>query len=212
MAWSARQVALELLRFERDETRNESTRGFWEELLWREFFHWRARVDGVRLFASDGIGRHRAPCCFELRAFARWCTGDTDHPLVNALMRQLVQTGWMSNRGRQIAASCLVNELGLDWRYGAAFFEMHLVDYDVASNYGNWQYIAGVGCDPRGGRHFNLEKQAEIFDPNGEFNRAWGGACARYSALRGRCGRLAHCRVLRAAFRSHRRFDADSAV
>ena len=84
-------------------------------------------------------------------------------------MHQLVQTGWMSNRGRQIVASCLVNELGLDWRYGAAFFEKHLVDYDVASNYGNWQYIAGVGCDPRGGRHFNLEKQAEIFDPDGVF-------------------------------------------
>ena len=172
---SVRQVALELFRFEREETRNDSTRWFWQELLWREFFHWRARVDGVRLFAPGGIGGRRALCCFDPRAFARWCAGDTDHPLVNALMRQLVQTGWMSNRGRQIAASCLVNELGLDWRYGAAFFEKHLIDYDVASNYGNWQYIAGVGCDPRGGRHFNLAKQAAIFDPDGEFTRAWGG-------------------------------------
>ena len=60
----------------------------------------------------------------------------------------------MSNRGRQIAASCLINELGLDWRYGAAFFEQQLIDYDMGSNYGNWQYIAGVGSDPRG-KHFD---------------------------------------------------------
>jgi deoxyribodipyrimidine photo-lyase len=81
----------------------------------------------------------------------------------------------MSNRGRQIAASCLVNELNLDWRYGAAFFEKHLIDFDLASNYGNWQYIAGVGCDPRGGRHFNLEKQAQLYDPDGLFTETWGG-------------------------------------
>ncbi len=114
-------------------------------------------------------------CTFEPRAFARWCQGDTDYPLVNALMRQLLATGWMSNRGRQLAASCLVNELGLDWRYGAAFFERHLVDYDVASNYGNWQYIAGVGCDPRGGRHFDLAAQARQHDPDGVFTHKWEG-------------------------------------
>jgi deoxyribodipyrimidine photo-lyase len=90
-------------------------------------------------------------------------------------MHQLVASGWMSNRGRQIAASCLVNELGGDWRYGAAFFEKHLVDYDVASNYGNWQYLAGVGCDPRGGRHFNLGTQAQTHDPDGLFTRSWDG-------------------------------------
>jgi len=87
-----------------------------------------------------------------------------------------VATGWMSNRGRQIAASCLVNELGLDWRYGAAFFEKHLLDFDVASNYGNWQYLAGVGADPRGGRHFNLEKQAQQHDPQGLFVQKWQGS------------------------------------
>jgi deoxyribodipyrimidine photo-lyase len=90
-------------------------------------------------------------------------------------MRQLVETGWMSNRGRQIAASCLVNEMQVDWRFGAAFFEKHLIDFDVASNYGNWQYIAGVGADPRGGRHFNIDKQAGIYDPDGAFTRRWQG-------------------------------------
>ena len=90
-------------------------------------------------------------------------------------MQQLVATGWCSNRGRQIAASCLVNELQLDWRYGAAFFEKHLIDYDVACNYGNWQYLAGVGADPRGGRHFDLEKQTQTYDPEGTFTRKWHG-------------------------------------
>ncbi len=100
----------------------------------------------------------------------------SNYPLVNALMRQLLATGWMSNRGRQIAASCLVNDFGIDWRYGAAFFEKHLLDYDVASNYGNWQYLAGVGADPKGGRHFNIEADGlpdftlPIVNPDHGFN------------------------------------------
>lgn len=79
----------------------------------------------------------------------------------------------MSNRGRQLVASCYVHELGQDWRYGAAYFESMLIDYDPASNYGNWQYLAGVGCDPRGHRQFNLQKQTEIYDPQQTFIRAW---------------------------------------
>ena len=79
----------------------------------------------------------------------------------------------MSNRGRQIVASALIHELGLDWRCGASYFEQQLIDYDPASNWGNWQYIAGVGADPRGGRQFNLEKQTHMYDPNGEFIAKW---------------------------------------
>ena len=72
-------------------------------------------------------------------------------------------------------ASCFVNELQLDWRYGAAYFEQHLLDYDVASNWGNWQYLAGVGADPRGARQFNLQKQTDTYDPDGEFIERWQG-------------------------------------
>jgi deoxyribodipyrimidine photo-lyase len=172
---SVRQVAHTLFDYERDVETNRSTRWLYQELLWREFFHWRAYLDGHRLFHPGGRRKRVRLCTFDPRAFARWCQGDTDYPLVNALQRQLLATGWMSNRGRQISASCLVNELNLDWRYGAAFFEKHLIDFDVASNYGNWQYIAGVGCDPRGGRHFNLEKQAAQHDPEGTFTAAWRG-------------------------------------
>jgi len=82
-------------------------------------------------------------------------------------------TGWMSNRGRQNVASFLIHELALDWRLGALWFESQLVDYDVASNWGNWAYLAGVGNDPRGSRRFNIAKQAQTHDPAGEFVREW---------------------------------------
>ena len=175
---SPREVATAVRRFEQREGANESTGWLYMELLWREYFHWRAHADDIGLFRLRGKNGkpgklHR--CTFEPRAFARWCAGDTEQPLVNAIMRQLVETGWASNRGRQLAASYLVNELNLDWRYGAAFFEKHLIDYDVASNYGNWQYIAGAGADPRGGRHFNLDKQAQEHDPDGLFTEKWAG-------------------------------------
>lgn len=172
---SPREVAAAIHQFEREHLANDSTYWLYFELLWREYFYWRAVCDDVSLFQSGSRQASLFNCTFEPRAFARWCAGDTDYPIVNAIMRQLVATGWASNRGRQLAASYLVNELQLDWRYGAAFFEKHLIDYDVASNYGNWQYIAGVGADPRGGRHFNLYKQSLEHDPEGVFTAKWGG-------------------------------------
>jgi deoxyribodipyrimidine photo-lyase len=172
---SVREVAAAIAEHEAQQGANESTYWLYFELLWREFFYWRAVRDGVALFRHGGRAGNVSRCTFEPRNFARWCAGDTNHPLVNALMHQLVATGWMSNRGRQIAASCLIHDYGIDWRYGAAFFEKHLLDYDVGSNYGNWQYIAGVGADPRGGRPFNIEKQTAQYDPEGVFIAKWDG-------------------------------------
>ena len=157
---SAREAGAEIAGYEAINGVNDSTRWMMLELWWREFFYWRAIRDDVSLFRAGGAPGKLRRCTFEPLSFARWSQGDTNYPLVNALIRQLLATGWMSNRGRQIAASCLLNEYDIDWRYGASFFEKHLIDFDVASNYGNWQYLAGVGADPRGGRHFNLEKQA----------------------------------------------------
>ena len=178
-ALSVRRLATELAKYEEQYGASNATKHFHRELLWREFFHWRALEDGAALFRQGGRDNRKCHfCTFDPRQFARWCNGSTDYPLVNALMHQLLETGWMSNRGRQIAASCLVNELGLDWRFGAAFFEKHLLDHDVALNYGNWQYLAGVGSDPRGGRHFNLAKQEAHYDPEGRFIARWRGKCA----------------------------------
>lgn len=81
----------------------------------------------------------------------------------------------MSNRGRQIGASYFIHELGLDWHYGASYFEQHLIDYDVGSNWGNWQYLAGVGADFKECRQFNLHKQTQQHDPNGDFIKKWQG-------------------------------------
>lgn len=170
---SARRIHQQLQQYEARHGANESTSWLLFELQWREYFRWLARWQGARLFSLRGLREKPPLACLHPERYQKWCHGNTPWPIVNACMRQLATTGYLSNRGRQIAASCFVNELGLDWRYGAAWFEHQLVDYDVALNWGNWQYIAGVGVDPRGGRHFNLDKQTAIYDPDGDFIQKW---------------------------------------
>ena len=82
-------------------------------------------------------------------------------------------TGYLSNRLRQITASYLIHDLQCGWRAGAAWFEHHLLDYDVYSNQGNWLYIAGRGTDPRGGRRFDPVQQARAYDPQGAYQDLW---------------------------------------
>jgi len=180
---SVRRVAQELGRFEQTHQRNESTYWLWFELLWREYFHWYGIRHRQRLFAGSGVRRSGFQATFYPHRFKAWTAGDTEWPLVNACMNQLRETGWISNRARQIVASCFVNELELDWRFGAAWFQEQLVDYDVGSNWGNWQYVGGVGADPRGKRHFNLEKQQQQFDPDGVFIERWGGHSNNVTSL-----------------------------
>ena len=105
----------------------------------------------------------------------RWINGETESDFVNANMLELKHTGFMSNRGRQNVASYLCNDLKLDWRYGAAYFEQQLIDYDVCSNWGNWAYVAGVGNDPRKDRYFNVVKQANDYDKEGVYRKLWLG-------------------------------------
>ena len=172
---SPRQVYWALKKHERLQGENESTYWIFFELLWREYFHWLALKIGKDLYAFTGGHAHKPLTSFHGERFIKWQLGLTPYPLVNAIMHQLNSTGYISNRARQITASCLVNELSLDWRYGAAYFQQQLIDYDAVVNWGNWQYIAGVGADPRGGRHFNLEKQQHLFDPNGDYIARWQG-------------------------------------
>jgi len=172
---SPKQVYRTLRKYEKERIANESTYWLYFELLWREYFYWYAMLHGTRLFHPQGLGKRKQLMSFWPKRFAMWTQAATPWPLVNACMTELNTTGFLSNRGRQIVASCLVNELNVDWRFGAAWFEQQLVDFDVASNWGNWQYIAGVGCDPRGGRHFNIDKQTQQYDPDGEYMRYWLG-------------------------------------
>lgn len=172
---SPKQVWQAVTEYEKLNQANESTYWIKFELLWREYFQWLALAKGNRLFTFSGSTNTSPKTSYYPERFKKWCIGNTPYPLVNALMNQLNSTGYMSNRGRQIVASCFVNELQLDWRYGASYFETQLIDYDVASNWGNWQYIAGVGADPRGGRWFNIDKQCQYYDPDGEFTTQWQG-------------------------------------
>lgn len=172
---SVRDAVARLKQFERHHGPNDSTEHLLMELLWREFFHAYSRHYGARLFLFGGIQGRTPLTSFYAQRFKMWCSGNTPWPLVNAAMHELAATGYISNRARQIVASCLVNELQCDWRAGAWWFQHQLVDHDVASNWGNWQYIAGVGADPRGGRHFDLEKQTKMFDPDGVYIDRWNG-------------------------------------
>ena len=88
---------------------------------------------------------------------------------------KLQQTGFLSNRMRQVLASYWIFDMKGDWRAGAAWFESQLIDYDVYSNQGNWLYISGGGTDPRGGRAFNVQKQAKDHDPDGVYRAMWLG-------------------------------------
>lgn len=176
------KVLLNRLRqYQREVVANDSTYWIWFELLWREYFYWYAEAHQQQLFTFQGISNHKPTTLYDNRSgkapkeqrLIQWQQGETAYPIVNACMKQLNSTGYMSNRGRQIVASAFIHELGLDWRYGATYFERYLIDYDVASNWGNWQYLAGVGADPRGCRQFNLSKQTQQHDPKNEFIDRW---------------------------------------
>ena len=172
-ALSARQVFAQLQIFERDHGANDGTYWLWFELLWRDYFRLLHLQYGAALYRARGLSAlpvapHNA------QGFDRWCQGQTDEPLVDAAMRELAATGYVSNRLRQVAASYLVHDLQGDWRAGAAWFESQLVDYDVYSNQGNWLYIAGRGTDPRSGRRFNPAKQTQDHDADGSYRRLWG--------------------------------------
>ena len=169
---SPKLVYHEIKRFEENVIANQSTYWVIFEVLWREFFRYVAWQHGRYLFWPGGI-QHKSVKLRTNHQFDAWCKGETGQPFVDANMRELNATGFMSNRGRQNVASYLVHDLGQDWRAGAAYFEHQLLDYDPCSNYGNWNYIAGVGNDPRTGRKFNVAAQAERYDTQGEYTQLW---------------------------------------
>ncbi|MDC1319420.1 DASH family cryptochrome [Litorivicinus sp.] len=172
---STREIWHDVLTYESAEGANESTYWLRFELLWREYFRWYSRRMGSALFcAADPKRKIQVPNGGELD-WVNWTRGTTDCLIVNAGMRELAATGWISNRMRQLVSSYFIHTLKLNWRLGAAWFESMLIDYDVASNWGNWAYIAGVGADPRGGRAFDIEDQADRYDPDGSYQKRWLG-------------------------------------
>ncbi len=169
---SPRWIYREVRRYERERVANEDTYWLVFELLWRDFFQFQFAKHGGAFFTETGIRDVEKRWRRDRERFRRWADGETGVPFVDANMRELERTGYLSNRGRQNVASFLVDALEVDWRWGAAHFETHLVDYDVASNWGNWAYQAGVGNDSRDG-HFDVLWQADRYDPDAEYVTTW---------------------------------------
>jgi len=171
---SPKTIYYEIKRYEKEVCANESTYWLIFELLWRDYFRFMMKKHNQEFFLQFGIKGENIPQhTHQPEAFERWKNGKTGNEFIDANMIELKLTGFMSNRGRQNVASYLHHDLQTDWRYGAAYFEEQLIDYDVSSNWGNWAYLAGVGNDPRGNRKFDTEKQAKDYDANKAYRNYW---------------------------------------
>jgi len=147
---------------------------FLSELIWREFFM-------QILFCFPKVVNHNFKSAYDgiqwrnnEEDFKRWCTGNTGYPMVDAGMRQLNETGYMHNRVRMVVASFLCKHLLVNWQWGEAYFAEKLLDYELSSNVGNWQWAAGTGCDAAPYfRVFNPDIQLKKFDEKGIYIRKW---------------------------------------
>ncbi len=169
-AWAAAGAAASRARS--DEARRSIE--VWEqELAWREFYQ-----QALFHFPELADGPYRPqwkhfPWEDDPQRLGAWQQGLTGMPIIDAAMRQLLESGWMHNRCRMIVASYLVKDLIVDWRHGETAFMTHLVDGDLAANNGGWQWSASSGMDPRPLRIFNPATQAAKFDPEGTYIRTW---------------------------------------
>ena len=170
---SPRYINDEVIKYEASRVKNNSTYWLIFELIWRDFFRFIVAKHGNQVFKTAGMQGVTIPWKEDWKRFDLWRAGNTGYPLIDANMRELAATGFMSNRGRQNVASFLTKNLGINWKMGAEWFESLLIDYDVCSNWGNWNYTAGVGNDARGFRYFNIPKQTKDYDPQGAYVKHW---------------------------------------
>ncbi len=171
---SPKQVYAELKKFESLNGENKSTYWLYFELLWRDFFRLMGKKHKNQIFQKGGTKQEINPQLKnDVSLLNLWIEGRTGVPFIDANMKELRSTGFMSNRGRQNVASFLINDLHVNWQMGAEYFESMLIDYDVMSNWGNWNYLAGVGSDPRENRTFNILSQANRYDPKGDYVKHW---------------------------------------
>ncbi len=156
------------------------------ELVWREFYfqilaNFPHVADTAFKPEYNAIAWEHGAHAHKL--FKAWCEGRTGYPLVDAAMAQINQSGYMHNRLRMVAASFLVKDLGIDWRWGEKYFAEHLNDFDLSANNGGWQWVASSGCDAQPYfRIFNPISQSEKFDPQGKFIRRYLPQLARLPA------------------------------
>jgi deoxyribodipyrimidine photo-lyase len=152
---------------------DEGAQTWLSELIWRDFyhqilFHHPHVVSGAFKREYNSIVWEHGKIAEKL--FNAWCEGKTGYPLIDASMMQINQTGYMHNRLRMVVASFLVKDLGIDWRWGEAYFAKHLNDFDLAANNGGWQWASSSGCDAQPYfRIFNPISQSEKFDAQAKF-------------------------------------------
>jgi deoxyribodipyrimidine photo-lyase len=171
---SPKMIYAEVKRYELERVKNKSTYWIIFELLWRDFFRLMGKKYGNKIFLRGGTkGEADNRLRNDEHLLKLWVEGRTGVPFIDANMREIEKTGFMSNRGRQNVASFLVKDLKVNWQMGAEYFESMLIDYDPTSNWGNWNYVAGVGNDPRENRYFNILTQATRYDPKGEYVKTW---------------------------------------
>ncbi len=143
------------------------------ELIWRDFLRLMAKKHGNKIFHKNGVSGKNTAGQVDLKKFRIWAEGRTGVPFIDANMKMLNATGYMSFRGRVNCASFLINEMDIHWLMGAEYFESLLLDYDPCSNYGNWNHIAGVGSDSKEFQYLNVISQSKQYDPNGSFIKSW---------------------------------------
>jgi len=171
---SPKLIYHEIKRYEQERGGNESTYWIFFELLWRDYFRLLGKKYVNRIFLKTGPqNKPLKHLRNNAELFTAWMEGRTGVPFIDANMNEINATGFMSNRGRQNVASFLVKDLKVNWQMGAEYFESQLIDYDPCSNWGNWNYVAGIGSDPREDRYFNILTQAKNYDHKGDYVRLW---------------------------------------
>lgn len=169
---SARQIFTSLKNYEESNGANESTYWILFELLWRDYFRLLHFKYNRKLYFQFGL-KNKEINETSQDNISNLEEANTESSFINAGIRELQNSGFLSNRMRQILASFIIFEMKIDWRIGADFFQKYLIDFDIYSNQGNWIYIAGYGTDPRGGRRFNVEKQKNTYDIDNQYEMCW---------------------------------------
>ena len=180
---SVRQIVNEIAQYEKKVLQNADTYYLVSELMWREWTILAAISSGPKLFSYHGDNQNFQKWTGQYETldfdseiaqnyWKAWSTGQTGFPMIDAWMRELVSTGWVSNRGRQCLASFLIYNLKIDWRYGAEYMEHHFIDHHVGPNYVNWNIAAGIGWN-KYSRVLNPIRESRKFDNSGEHIRTW---------------------------------------
>ncbi len=171
---SPKKIYKEALKFEKQKKKRNISYALYLELLWRDFFRLMGKKHGNPIFQKGGIKQEVPKELTDNRdLFKLWAEGRTGIPIIDASICQLNQTGYITNRSRMILANFLIDELQINWQIGAEYFESLLIDYDPCSNWGNWNYMAGIGLDPKEVRQGSIIMQARRYDPEGSYIKRW---------------------------------------